>query len=67
MGIALVIQVVGMFAYIVLADIQHALDEKEERFDLRMNILLSLLWWAFLAKVIVKTVNEKLLENIGED
>lgn len=67
MSIALVVQIVGMFAYIILADIQHVLDKKEERFDLRLNILLSLLWWAFLAKLIVKSVNEKLLENIGED
>lgn len=67
MWIALAIQVVGMFAYIILADIQHVLDKKEERFDLRLNILLSLLWWAFLAKLIVKSVNERLLENIDED
>lgn len=58
----MIVQIVGMFAYIILADIQHVLDKKEERFDLRLNILLSLLWWAFLAKLIVKNVNEKLLE-----
>lgn len=67
MILALIIQVVGMFAYIVLADIQHVLDKKEERFDLRLNILLSLLWWAFLVKALASIVGEKLLEFTGDE
>lgn len=67
MILALIIQVVGMFAYIILADIQHIIDQTEERFDLRKNILLSVLWWAFLVKALASIVGEKLLEYAGDE